>query len=181
MENEDGAPTTTPLRLHFENNFPFIFSKVLHTSINIFSDNRVSISTFADIKNNGANLDGGFSRLDHQMRRQDYIGPSFQEIRFNLLKSYHNVRCEDSIGNLTNAYVDHNDSTLKLSLRYPMFGGWTSDFFVKYDMTSVAELANSLTRSGGKFLRFNLLPPIVGGTIERLDYTITFQKWFPRE
>ena len=179
LENEDGAPTTTPLRLHFENNFPFIFSKVLHTSINIFSDNRVSISTFADIKNNGANLDGGFSRLDHQMRRQDYIGPSFQQIRFNLLKSYHNVWCEDSIGNLTNAYVDHNDSSLKLGLRYPMFGGWTSDFFVKYDMTSVAELANSLTGSGGKkFLRFNLLPPIVGGTIERLDYTITFQNGF---
>ena len=143
-------PITTPLRLHFENNFPFIFSKVVHTSINIFSDNRISISTFVDIKNNGANLDGGFSRLDHQMRRLDYIGPSFQQIRFNLLKSYLNVRCEDSIGNLTNTYVDHNDSSLKLSLRYPMFGGWTSDFVVKYDMTSVAELANSLTRSGGK-------------------------------
>ena len=115
------------------------------------------------------------------MRRQDYIGPSFQQIRFNLLKSYHNVRCEDSIGNLTNAYVDHNDSSLKLGLRYPMFGGWTSDFFVKYDMTSVAELANSLTGSGGKkFLRFNLLPPIVGGTIERLDYTLP-SEWFPRE
>ena len=73
LENEDGAPTTTPLRLHFENNFSFIFSKVVHTSINIFSDNRVSISTFVDIKNNGANLDGGFSRLDHQMRRLDTL------------------------------------------------------------------------------------------------------------
>ena len=31
-----------------------------------------------------------------------------------------------------------------------MFGGWLSDFFVKYDMTSVAELANSLTGSGGE-------------------------------
>ena len=129
-----------PVRLHFENNNPSIYSRNIETEITIGSTTTARVKTFVEIENHGATLYGGFSRLDYQMRRLDYVGPSFQQLRFQLLKSFCNLKCNDDIGNLTKAYIDYNTSSLMLDTRYPIFGGWKSDFTVTYDIQLLTEI-----------------------------------------
>lgn len=170
-----------PVRLHFENNNPSIYSQHIETEITIGSTTTAHVKTFVEIENHGATLYGGFSRLDYQMRRLDYVGPSFQQLRFQLLKSFGNVKCNDDIGNLTKAYIDYNTSSLMLETRYPIFGGWKSDFTVTYDiqlLTEIIDFSDYNNYRKKKKLKIKFFQPIYNGVVQNLICKITFQNGF---
>jgi len=176
---DGGKPSTNyhePIRMHFENNNPSIFSKIIESEINIYSETNANVNFFVELENHGSNLQGGFSRLDHQMRRLDYVGPSFQQIQFKLLRSSVNVKCKDDLGNLTKSYVDYNTTRLILDTRYPLFGGWKTDFTINYDVKLTNEIVDNDRNK--KVLIIDFSPPISNGIVKHFVYTITFKNGF---
>ena len=79
--------------------------------------------------NAGANHTGKFSRLRFQ---HDALGAgaSFQELRARLPAQARSLYYKDLIGNVSSSdtLVTPGGTTVALSLRYPLMGGWKVDF-----------------------------------------------------
>jgi oligosaccharyltransferase complex subunit alpha (ribophorin I) len=131
----------------------------------------IAVEEVYELQHAGAKLKGGFSRFEYMMRRAD-DGPSFRTIRAILPAKAENLyyRCvkigddahsmthkigRDQIGNISTSDIAWNDDALELELstRFPLFGGWKTQFYIGYSVPTTL----FLYRNESMFHRFPAL------------------------
>jgi len=126
------------MKIHFENNRPFLTAHSLVKEIEISHWGNVAIEETYEIEHTGAQLKGTFSRYDYQ--RNPGSSPSviskFSQI---LPAGASDVYYRDEIGNVTTSNLrplENGESLLELTPRFPLFGGWKFGFYMGYNLPS---------------------------------------------
>ena len=140
--------SNTKVRVHYENNSPFLVAEKLEREVEVSHWGNVAITDKLWFKHAGAKLKGPFSRFDFQ--RQD-SGPFITNWVMNLPLAAVDVSYRDLIGNISTsnlrADIATGETVLNLQPRFPMFGGWRNHFTIGYNLPS----ASYLQRDGSKF------------------------------
>jgi len=140
--------SNTKVRVHYENNSPFLVAEKLEREVEVSHWGNVAITDKLWFKHAGAKLKGPFSRFDFQ--RQD-TGPFITNWVMNLPLAAVDVSYRDLIGNISTsnlrADIATGETVLNLQPRFPMFGGWRNHFTIGYNLPS----ASYLQRDGSKF------------------------------
>jgi len=86
------------------------------------------------LKHTGAKLKGSFSRYDYQRSNQGVS--SFRQINALLPASATDIYYRDRIGNISTSHVRPSDDGVHVEVlpRFPMFGGWSTDFYWGYNL-----------------------------------------------
>lgn len=89
----------------------------------------------------GAKLSGGFSRFDYQTRKHG-SGPSFRSLKATLPAEVDNVYYRDQIGNISTSDMTWIGDKVELELRprFPLFGGWKTQFYIGYSVPTTKML-----------------------------------------
>merc|ERR1712176_217818 len=156
------------VRVHFENNSPFLVAEKVEREVEISHWGNVAITDKIWLRHNGASLKGPFSRFDYQ--RQDN-GPFIADWKMTLPVEASDVYYRDLIGNISTSHLradfSSGESVLELTPRFPMFGGWRNHFTIGYNVPS----ATFLSKDSGKFrLQVPAVPDLYEGfIIEELE------------
>jgi oligosaccharyltransferase complex subunit alpha (ribophorin I) len=134
-----------PLRVHYVNHAAF--AKVINClrEIEVSHWGNIAVEEMYDLEHHGAKLKGGFSRMDYQAGRQQYVeNPSFRELAAILPSGARDIYYRDQIGNVSTSAVLPSKKALQLSIatRYPMFGGWKTSWYQGYNLDSEAGLSH---------------------------------------
>eukprot|EP01024_Parvocaulis_polyphysoides_P009743 TRINITY_DN13134_c0_g4_i1.p1 TRINITY_DN13134_c0_g4~~TRINITY_DN13134_c0_g4_i1.p1 ORF type:complete len:594 (+),score=88.14 TRINITY_DN13134_c0_g4_i1:223-2004(+) len=148
-----------PLRLHYENNKPFIQINKLVREITVSHWGNIYVDETYDIQHAGAKISGMWSRLDFSLgmtSRSGYGG--FTAV---LPAAAHSVYYRDDIGNVSTSNVrfEREKVVAQLRVRYPLFGGWGCMFLFGYSLP----LHNALTyqKDGSRQLQMKFSSPFV--------------------
>jgi oligosaccharyltransferase complex subunit alpha (ribophorin I) len=119
--------------VHYQNHKPFAKLTSVQTDIEVSHWGQVSVEEVHEMSHTGAELVGGFSRFDYQMKRSG-TSPSFRSIVAVLPGQAGDIFYRDQIGNISSSDMRVVDGEIELELqpRFPMFGGWKSQFYIGY-------------------------------------------------
>jgi oligosaccharyltransferase complex subunit alpha (ribophorin I) len=126
---------SSPLRIHFENNSPFLTITNLVREIEVSHWGNVAITEEISMQHDGAKLEGSFSRFEYQ-RTQRGSASSIRSL-VNLLPLHASeIYYRDEIGNISTSDVRVVEDKLAVELapRFPLFGGWKTVFTFGYDL-----------------------------------------------
>ncbi|XP_019417092.1 PREDICTED: dolichyl-diphosphooligosaccharide--protein glycosyltransferase subunit 1A [Lupinus angustifolius] len=125
-----------PVVVHFENNQPFAVAKELVREIEISHWGNVQITEHYSLVHGGAQSKGEFSRLDYQSRPYVRGASAFRRLVAKLPPRAHSVYYRDEIGNISTSSLwgDSKKTELEIEPRYPMFGGWKTEFTIGYGL-----------------------------------------------
>jgi oligosaccharyltransferase complex subunit alpha (ribophorin I) len=126
----------SPLKIHFENNTPFLTITKMVREIEVSHWGNVAITEHIDMQHDGAKLQGSFSRFEYQ-RSQRGSGVSSIRSVLNLIPlSATEIYYRDEIGNISTSDVTVAKDKLAVDLtpRFPLFGGWKTQFTFGYDL-----------------------------------------------
>jgi oligosaccharyltransferase complex subunit alpha (ribophorin I) len=150
--------SVSPLTVHYLNNKPF--SKLTTTEIDIEVSHwgESSVEEIHELKHTGARLSGGFSRLDYQMKQQAST-PSFNSLVAHLPTQAHSIYYRDQIGNISTSDMRLVDNGLELDIatRFPIFGGWKTQFYLGYSIPT-ANILSVDSDTGRYKVKFDLFP-----------------------
>lgn len=129
------AETLSRAVVHYQNNKPFAKLTSVQTDIEVSHWGQVSVEEVHEMSHTGAKLVGGFSRFDYQMKKSG-SSPSFRSVMAVLPGQAGDIFYRDQIGNISSSDMRMVDGEIELELqpRFPMFGGWKSQFYIGYTM-----------------------------------------------
>ncbi|RLN59478.1 hypothetical protein BBJ29_003760 [Phytophthora kernoviae] len=161
-----------PLSVHFKNHAPFMTITKLTREIEVSMWGRVSVEEVYDMEHTGAKLKGGFSRFDYMQLHQR--SASFHEMHAYLPKDSVNVYYRDQIGNISTSRLrpagrtaSHQD--LEFKPRFPIFGGWKSQWYLGYSVPT----HSVLTHVSDKFkLEIDFSTPVQGASVDDLTLKV---------
>merc|ERR1712048_511085 len=155
-QSDSAGGSIQKVRVHFENNSPFLVAEKVEREIEISHWGNIAVTDKIWVKHNGASLKGPFSRFDFQ--RQD-SGPYITEWKMTLPLEATDVYYRDLIGNISTSHLradfSNGESVLELTPRFPMMGGWRNHYTIGYNMPT----ANALSQNGQKYRFKNALVP----------------------
>jgi len=131
------------LVVHYENNTPFLTVSRMTRVIEISHWGNIAVEETYDLVHSGAVLKGPFSRYDYQ-RSQDGVS-SVKSFRTVLPASAKDVYYRDEIGNISTSHLHETDDGVELELRprFPLFGGWKTNYYIGYNVPSYQYLFSS--------------------------------------
>nr|CCA26469.1 dolichyldiphosphooligosaccharideprotein glycosyltransferase subunit putative [Albugo laibachii Nc14] len=140
VESFSGTPKD--VRIHYRNHSPFITVTELTKEIELSMWGRVSVEEVYDLSHTGAVLKGSFSRLKYA---QGATGASFSELRATLPKEAIGLYYRDQIGNITTSRVrvTSKSTEVELTPRFPMMGGWKTQFYFGYALPTWSVLKHA--------------------------------------
>lgn len=112
----------------------------------------IALEEIYELKHAGAVLKGGFSRFDYQMKRGAQQQTSFRNLIADLPAQANNIYYRDQIGNISTSDIRvgaDGDMELEIQTRFPIFGGWQTQFHVGYSIPT--ELALTYNADEGKY------------------------------
>jgi oligosaccharyltransferase complex subunit alpha (ribophorin I) len=129
------AMSMAPMVIHSVNNKPFAKLTRAEREIEVSHWGNIAVEETYELRNVGANLDGGFSRLDYQMQRST-DSPSFAGLTAFLPKEARDIYYRDQIGNISTSDITANEDDLQMDVntRFPLFGGWKTEFYIGYNV-----------------------------------------------
>lgn len=132
------------LRLHFENNSPFLTVDKLTRLIEVSHWGNIAVEEYVEMTHSGAKLKGSFSRFDFQRDRRDKM-PAVQNFKTVLPASARDVYYRDEIGNISTSHMRVMDEAVELEIRprFPLFGGWKTNYYIGYNVPSYEYLMAS--------------------------------------
>ncbi|OQR94994.1 dolichyl-diphosphooligosaccharide-protein glycosyltransferase subunit [Achlya hypogyna] len=157
------------LVVHFKNHAPFMTMTTLVKEIEVSLWGRVSTEEVVDLAHTGAVLKGGFSRFDYSMVQAQ--SASFRQLTAVLPKDVLNVYYRDQIGNITTSRMRHTATRteLELNARFPLFGGWKTQYYLGYSVPT----QTVLMRSGGTYkLEMDFSTCIDGAAVDDLTLKV---------
>eukprot|EP01006_Ploeotia_vitrea_P006231 TRINITY_DN12590_c0_g1_i1.p1 TRINITY_DN12590_c0_g1~~TRINITY_DN12590_c0_g1_i1.p1 ORF type:complete len:491 (-),score=276.17 TRINITY_DN12590_c0_g1_i1:1418-2890(-) len=124
------------IRVHYQNNTPFATFTSMVRDVEVSHWGNVAIEEHYELQNTGAQLTGEFSRFDYDRNRGNPA--SFSEIRARLPKTSFDVYYRDGIGNISSSHVrvERKSQLLEVQPRFPMMGGWKTEFTIGYNVLS---------------------------------------------
>lgn len=136
-----GALSANPMRIHFENNTPFLSVLGMTRTVEVSHWGNIAVEETYHIKHVGAELKGPFSRYDYQRTPAPASIKSFKSV---LPAAASDVYYRDEIGNIStsNLWTQEDSVELELRPRFPLFGGWQTRFYMGYNVPSYEYLYN---------------------------------------
>lgn len=133
-----------PLAVHYENNSPFVAVTHLTRTVDLSPwGNSIYVANQVKVKHVGAKLKGPFSRIEYQRDNSNGLS-SVRNFAAELPKSAKDIYFRDAIGNISTSNIRHTSSNLIVGLkpRFPLFGGWVTDFNLGYRV-SLSDYVNA--------------------------------------
>ncbi|KAJ1416540.1 Ribophorin I [Ochromonadaceae sp. CCMP2298] len=134
--------SVSPAVIHYQNNFPFAKFTTMNRELEVSHWGSIAFEEVYELLHTGATLKGGFSRIEYQMPRQG-AQPSFRSLATTLPAQSSNVYYRDQIGNISTSDMKvADDGTLELDImtRFPLFGGWKTQFYLGYSVPTESAL-----------------------------------------
>eukprot|EP00899_Mesostigma_viride_P011028 jgi/Mesvir1/19927/Mv13195-RA.1 len=174
---KDVAPFSfSTLRIHFENNRPFIYIDKLVREIEVSHWGNVYVEETYKMRHGGAKHKGTFSRLDYQRNPAANGAASFNGLRATLPGTVHSVYYRDGIGNISTSGLRMNpgaDADLEIAPRFPLFGGWSTEFTLGYSLPLSSAVFHAPRGSpAGLVLNISLSSPFQDVSIQELELRI---------
>ncbi|XP_002157282.1 dolichyl-diphosphooligosaccharide--protein glycosyltransferase subunit 1 isoform X1 [Hydra vulgaris] len=121
------------MKIHFENNSPFLTVKDMTRWIEVSHWGNVAIEETYHLLHEGAELKGHFSRYDYQRTPSHAAVKSIKSV---LPAAAKDVYYRDEIGNIStsNLLNTHDSVELELRPRFPLFGGWQTQYLIGYNV-----------------------------------------------
>ena len=127
------------ISIHYENNSPFMVATSVERIIEVSHWGGVlSVEEHVEIVNKGAKLKGSFSRLDFQLDRRGGRQPVVKSFKTILPPATQDIYYRDEIGNIStsNVYPRSDRVEVELRPRFPLFGGWRTNYVLGYNVPS---------------------------------------------
>ena len=139
------------LRVHVENETPFLTTERLQRSIQVSHwAATVSVEEVLDVLHTGAKLKGPFSRYEYQRDPTTNGLSSIRSWKTRLPVGAHDIYYRDEIGNISTSNVRYTPSavTVEIKPRFPLFGGWKTQYILGYTLPATNSL---FTVAGSSF------------------------------
>eukprot|EP01095_Lingulamoeba_sp_RSL-Kostka_P007814 TRINITY_DN2543_c1_g1_i1.p1 TRINITY_DN2543_c1_g1~~TRINITY_DN2543_c1_g1_i1.p1 ORF type:complete len:546 (-),score=180.23 TRINITY_DN2543_c1_g1_i1:125-1762(-) len=136
-----GKYSFSELHLHFVTIAPFISVRKLVKEIEVSHWGNVAVEQHFELFHDGAELDGGFSRIDYMHGK---IGNSVRELTEVLPQYSTDVYYRDDIGNISSSHVStYDDNFVKFEFlpRFILFGGWKTIYYEGYNLDASKYIA----------------------------------------
>ncbi|KAL6074015.1 proteasome regulatory particle base subunit [Balamuthia mandrillaris] len=130
------ALSFSAMRLHFPTRQPFLTATSLTRLVEVSHWGNINIEEHYDsLRNEGAQLEGPYSRLDVMMHRS-LVSNSADRFGLVLPRVAHDLYYRDEIGNISTSTVRVEDGNLIFDItpRFPLAGGWKTKFYLGYDL-----------------------------------------------
>lgn len=137
---------THEMRIHFENNSPFIVVNEMKRWIEVSHWGNIAVEETYHMTHEGAKLKNHFSRYDYQRQPTYAAVKSFKTV---LPASARDVYYRDEIGNISTSNLLNQDDSVEVELRprFPLFGGWQTRYYLGYNLPAY----QYLYQKGGNF------------------------------
>ncbi|TMS38041.1 hypothetical protein L596_004854 [Steinernema carpocapsae] len=137
--------TTAPITIHYENNAPFVVAASLVRTIEISHWGNIAVEDNIELVHKGAVLAGPFSRLDYQLDRRGTKQPVVRGYKTLLPTNARDIYYRDLIGNISTSNVRQLTNSVEVELRprFPLFGGWKTNYVLGYNVPTSDFLASS--------------------------------------
>lgn len=134
-ENIDAAFVNFWIKFHYVNNAAFAAATQLDRELEVSHWGNIYVEERYIVKHYGAKFKGDWSRGDYT-GNPGFKQASFREMFATMPVSAHTHYFKDSIGNVSSSQLLHNTYSTDASLapRYPLFGGWSTDFVFGYSL-----------------------------------------------
>ncbi|EJW86860.1 ribophorin I family protein [Wuchereria bancrofti] len=135
--------------VHCENNTPFVVATDVVRVIEVSHWGNIAVEEAISVIHKGAVLKGSFSRLDFQLDRRGSKRPIVTQYKTLLPASAKDIYYRDEIGNISTSAVRKMPDVVELIVqpRFPLFGGWKTDYVLGYNVPAYQYLYSS----GSKF------------------------------
>lgn len=133
---------------------------------------QVTVEETYELKHAGAKLKGGFSRFDYKGGKGDG-SPSFRSVVASLPLQAHSIYYRDQIGNISTSDMRVVDGAIELEIqtRFPMFGGWQTQFYIGYSLpTETVLFVDSVT--GRHSLKFDFFTIFEDVWVEEMEIKV---------
>lgn len=135
---EVGALSVSNVKFHYQFHVPFLTMTQVSRDMEISHWGNVRIEESFNLRHDGAKLKGAYEPgvMDRRFGSGD---PSVvTELRATLPRTADNVYYVDRIGNVSTSHFRRASkaSYLEIRPRYPLYGGWKTDFIIGYDVSS---------------------------------------------
>ncbi|VDK50659.1 unnamed protein product [Cylicostephanus goldi] len=130
-----------PIKIHYENNAPFVVATVVERTIEVSHWGNIAVEEYVELVHKGAELKGPFSRIDHQLDRRGRRQPALLHFTATSAKD---IYYRDEIGNISTSAVRLRADSVDVELkpRFPLFGGWRTSYIIGYNVPSFEYLYN---------------------------------------
>ncbi|KAK7604615.1 hypothetical protein V9T40_005801 [Parthenolecanium corni] len=139
---KDLAPfAVSEIEIHYENNSPFLIASQLIRHIEISHWGNIAVEEEITLEHTGAKLKGPFSRYDYQ-REPDSGLSSVKSFKTLLPATATNIYYRDEIGNISTSHLYFLENIVEVELRprFPLFGGWNTQYILGYNVPSYTYL-----------------------------------------
>lgn len=133
------------VQVHFENNSPFLAVKKLNRWIEVSHWGNVAVEEDLEVVHHGAKVVGEWSRLDYQRGQSSRAAvDGFTTV---LPASSKDIYYRDAIGNVSTSRVRQLKNSVEIELRprFPLFGGWRTEYTLGYNLPSYEYLMRRST------------------------------------
>lgn len=169
--NDAATSGNEELRVHVENNTPFLTVENLSRTIQISHwAGAISVEEMLDVVHTGAKLKGPFSRYEYQREPGSNGVSSIRSWKTRLPAGAHDIYYRDEIGNISTSNVRVSSSSVYVDIkpRFPLFGGWKTKYILGYTLPAKNNLfaldTNTLT-NGDYILRMPFIDHIYDNMI----------------
>ena len=127
-----------PLYIHYEYNEPFMVMNYAHKNYQISHWGNIAVSEDYQLANIGALLEGEFGRVDYDDYGRYGGKTAMKYLVANLPIRSWGLWYRDEIGNVSTSHASREWDDVKLVLypRFPIMGGWKSNFDIGYNLPS---------------------------------------------
>ena len=129
---------TIPFTIHYINNDPYVIINKAYISYKISHWGNIEVNQQFNIENIGAKLDGEFDRNDYDPTNIKGGRNAFTQLEAELPLRSWGLWYRDEIGNVStsNAIREWDNVKLYLYPRFPILGGWKSNFGIGFNLPS---------------------------------------------
>uniref|UniRef100_A0A915EKT7 Dolichyl-diphosphooligosaccharide--protein glycosyltransferase subunit 1 n=1 Tax=Ditylenchus dipsaci TaxID=166011 RepID=A0A915EKT7_9BILA len=160
------------ISIHYENNAPFLVATSVERVIEVSHWGNIAVEEHIEVVHKGAKMKGSFSRLDFQMDRRGNKQPVVKSFKTLLPANSHDVYYRDHIGNISTSALYSRSDRLEVDLRprFPLFGGWRTNYVLGYNIPT----SGFLYSQGSEFgLKMRLLDHLFeNAVVEKLKVKI---------
>jgi len=127
-----------PIKIHYINNNPYIIMNHASKTYQVSHWGNIAVTEDYQMENIGAKLDGEFGRIDYNQYSNKGGKNALKKFRAILPLRAWGLWYRDEIGNISssNAIREWDDVKLDLVPRFPILGGWKSNFGIGYNLPS---------------------------------------------
>lgn len=165
---------SSPATIHYMNNFPFAKFLTMSREVEVSHWGSIAVEEIYELQHAGAQLKGGFSRIDYQMARGG-ASPSFRSLVTTLPAQSSNIYYRDQIGNISTSQLrvdDDGDIELEVSTRFPMFGGWKTQFYLGYSIPTEVALTQDSNNENKYTLKFDFSTAFENVWVEDMELKV---------